>query len=796
MNRFLLFSFLTIIILTPDIFAQLSNPPKRELRAAWLATVINLDWPPSPNSSTEIQKARLIEILDELKASGINTIIFQVRTECDALYQSGIDPWSYWLTGAQGFPPSPYYDPLEFAIEEAHNRGMELHAWFNPYRADRDINDYSPSSNHVTNTHPEWIFTISTFKFLNPGLREVRDYIKSVIGDVVSRYDVDGIHFDDYFYPYPPNNMTANAANNALDDSTFAADPRGFTNKENWRRDNVNIMVQAVYDTIQIVKPYVKFGISPFGIWKNGVPPGITGLDAYSIIYCDAIAWLQAQSIDYLTPQLYWRIGGPQDYSSLSSWWADSVAAHDRHLYPGHAVYRITTWTASEMPNQIRIDRANPDIQGSVFFRTGNFFENPLGFTDSLKNDLYRFIALNPSMDWKDNVNPNPPENLTFGRLENGSAGLNWNLPLIASDGDSASRYVVYRFEDPNIQPSDLDDPSKILNIEGRRFSTPDEPPDPTGPYYFVATSLDRNYNESAMSNVVEVFPPQIPVLAYPSDGSVNLRDTIIIGWNYPEFASSYRVQVSTDPAFTSNIVIDESGIQDTFRVTSGLEGQTKYYWRVSASNAGGVSNFSSAFSFTTGFPVSPQLSYPPDNTGNHPVDINLIWFSSNAADSYQLQVAREIDFAPQSMVLDTTGLTDTTFALSQLAMNTFYYWHIKAFNQFGASNWSAIWRFKTLPPVGVDEEEKIPQRYGLEQNYPNPFNPTTTIKFSLPHAGYAKLKVYNLLGQEIAVLLNDYRNAGYHEIFFDASQLASGIYIYRLITDNFTSSKKMILLR
>jgi len=796
MNKSLFFLLIIIIVFTTDNYAQLSNPPKRELRAAWIATVINLDWPPSPFSSTEEQKARLIEILDELKSSGINTVIFQVRSESDAMYQSGIDPWSYWLTGAQGFPPSPYYDPLEFAIEEAHNRGMELHAWFNPYRADRDINDYTTSSNHVTNTHPEWIFSISNFKMLNPGLREVREYIKSVIGDVVSRYDIDGIHFDDYFYPYPPNHMTSNSVINALDDSAFAADPRGFTNKNDWRRDNVNIMVQAVYDTIQAVKPHVKFGISPFGIWQPGHPPGITGLNAYTDIYCDAIAWLQAQSIDYLTPQLYWRIGGPQDYNALSSWWADSVAVHDRHLYPGHAAYRISTWTSNEMPNQIRIDRANPDIQGSVFFRTGNFFENPLGFTDSLKNDLYRFIALNPSMSWKDNINPNSPQNVAFGRLENGNAGLMWDLPVIASDGDSASRYVVYRFENSSIQPGDLEDPGKIINIEGRRFSTPAEPPNPSGPYYFVITSLDENYNESLMSNVVAVFPPQTPVLAYPPNGAVDLTDTIAFGWDYPEFASSYRIQVSTDPAFNSNIAIDESGIQDTFKLITGLEGQSQYYWRVSASNAGGVSNFSTAFSFTTGFPATPQLSSPPNNTGNHPVDINIIWFSSNAADSYQLQVAREADFAPQSMVLDSSGLTDTTFTLNQLAMNTFYYWRIKAFNQYGASNWSSTWRFKTLPPMGVEEEESHPERYGLEQNYPNPFNPTTTIRFYLPQVSFVKIKIYNLLGQEVKTLLNDYRNEGHHEIFFDASQLASGIYIYRLIADNFTSSRKMILLK
>jgi uncharacterized lipoprotein YddW (UPF0748 family) len=799
MNRFILL-VLFLVINFINIYPQLSNPPKRELRAAWIATVINLDWPPSPTSSTEVQKESLLNILDELKASGINTVIFQVRAECDALYESAHDPWSYWLTGAQGFPPSPYYDPLQFAIEEAHKRGMELHAWLNPYRADRDLTDYSPASNHVTNTHPEWVFTVSNIRFLNPGLREVRDYIKSVVGDIVSRYDVDGIHFDDYFYPYPPNHMTANVTNNALDNSTFSDDPRGFTVKEDWRRDNVNLMVQAVYDTIQAVKQHVKFGISPFGIWKNGVPSGITGLDAYATIYCDAITWLQDQSIDYLTPQLYWRFGGGQDYGKLMPWWADSVGTNGRHFYPGQAAYHIgdaQNWSASEVLNQIRANRINPIAEGSVFFRAlAGVLDNQKGFTDSLKNDLYRFISLPPSMNWKDIVAPNPPQNLSFERLESGNAGLLWDLPEAASDGDSASRYVVYRFETSGIQPEDLDDPANIYNVEGRRFSIPGEPPNQAGPYYFVVTSLDRNYNESGMSNMVEVFPPDSPALVYPSDGSDDQSDTITLGWNYSDLASAYILQISTDASFNSNIFLDEAGITDTFKIVSGFEGLTQYYWRVSSINAGGTSSFSAAFSFATGFPVSPQLSYPDDNTGDYPVDIDFTWFSSNAADSYQLQVARGIDFSSQSMVLDTAGLVDTTFSLSQLENNTFYFWRVRANNELGVSSWSPTWRFKTELPVGVNEAEEIPKKYGLEQNYPNPFNPSTTINFSLPEAGFVKIKVYNLLGQEVKILNGEYLTAGNHQVFFDASELASGIYIYRLVTEKFSSSRKMILLK
>lgn len=790
MKNLSLYFVLFTIIITNFIYSQ-SEPPKRELRAAWVATVTNLDWPNTPNQTTAQQQAQAITLLDELKRDGINTIVFQIRTECDALYSSAFDPWSYWLTGSQGTPPMPYYDPLEFWVEEAHKRGMELHAWFNPYRAVRSVGSYPISPDHVSVEHPDWIIQISTFKFLDPGLPMVRDYISSVVYDVVSRYDVDGVHFDDYFYPYPPNQITNQDA------QTFQTYPRGFTNINDWRRDNVNIMVQQVYDTIQSVKPYVKFGISPFGIWKNGVPPGITGLDAYSTIYCDAIAWLHDRSIDYLTPQLYWPFGGGQDYGTLQPWWADSVFANQRHFYPGHAYYRIPNWTnPSEMPNQIRLDRANPKVQGGVFFRAKNFGENPRGVTDTLRNDLYRYIAILPTMDWKDVVGPNPPQNLRFETLPSGQGGLAWDLPQIASDGDSASRYVVYRFETSNIQPSDLDDPSKIINVEGSRYSIPDEPPSPSGPYFFVVTSLDRNYNESMMSNILQVGPPPVPVLIHPANGAVNVGDTVTLAWNYPNLASQYKLQIATDVSFNT-IVFEESGITDTFKVITGLDGLQQYYWRVNSANAGGTSNFSSPFSFTTGFPPFPVLVYPPNNTGNIPLDSTLYWNSSINTDTYHLMLARGADFNPSTIVVDATGLTDTTYDYSGLLQNTFYFWRIRSTNQYGTSNWSPVSSFKTLLVGSTGDEEELPQSFMLEQNYPNPFNPSTIIKFSVAEPGYINLKIYNLLGQEVASLVNnEYMNSGTYEINFDASRLSSGIYFYRIISSNFTSTKKMVLVK
>ncbi|MGH7451691.1 MAG: glycoside hydrolase family 10 protein, partial [bacterium] len=295
---------LTISFITPINTFATDNPPKREFRGAWIATVINLDWPSTPGLAPGTQRGELMRLLDELQAAGINAVMFQVRSECDAMYASTIEPWSYWLTGGQGRAPSPFYDPLQFAVQEAHKRGMELHAWLNPYRSVREIGSYANAANHVSVQHPEWLFRAGNTRVLDPGLPMVRAYVTSVVMDVVNRYDVDGIHFDDYFYPYPPDQISNQ------DDATFANYSRGFTNRGDWRRDNVNLLIKMIHDSIQVVKPYVKFGISPFGIWRNGIPTGITGLDAYNTIYCDALAWLQQQTIDYLTPQLYWPFGG------------------------------------------------------------------------------------------------------------------------------------------------------------------------------------------------------------------------------------------------------------------------------------------------------------------------------------------------------------------------------------------------------------------------------------------------------------------------------------------------------
>ena len=303
-----------IILIFFLLFTSHSYPNgKREFHGAWIATIKNIDWPSEPGLPVEEQKTELKVLFNSLHQVGINAVLFQIRTECDAFYPSEIEPWSYWITGKQGIPPEPLYDPLYYAIQLAKQRGMEFHAWLNPFRVKADTNNYVPDSTHISFGHPEWIVHTEKYKFLNPGIPDAREYVKQVVLDVVKRYDIDGIHFDDYFYPY--SGVTDE------DLETFTIYSRGFSNIDEWRRDNVNIFVSDIYNSIKQTKPYVKFGISPFGIWKDGVPEGIKGFSSYHTIYCDAVFWLREEIVDYIAPQIYWQIGGEQDYFKLSNWW-------------------------------------------------------------------------------------------------------------------------------------------------------------------------------------------------------------------------------------------------------------------------------------------------------------------------------------------------------------------------------------------------------------------------------------------------------------------------------------------
>ncbi len=782
------FPLLIVLILASFNFAQ-SNP-KREMRGVWVASVTNLDWPSKQGMTVTEQKQELINYFDNFQAVGINAVFFQIRTECDALYDSPYEPWSYWLTGKQGQAPSEPFDPLKFAIQEAHKRGMELHAWFNPYRAEKEIGYYPVSSTHITQTHPDWILTIGTYKFLNPGLPEVRAYVEKVFMDVVRRYDIDGVHMDDYFYSYDPISTQDTAA--------FRIYNRGISNIGDWRRDNVNLLVKEIQDSVNSVKPYLKYGISPFGIWKPNVPSGISGFDAYNILYCDPIHWLQKGIVDYITPQLYWPFGGGQDYAKLLKWWADSAGANNRHMYVGQAAYKVYSYSASELPNEIAANRKEPNCQGSVFFEAIDFRNNPKGFVDSLAYHYYTNPAIPPLMNWKEQLQPNSPSNLKIiTDVNTGKKVLSWDKPTAATDGDTAVRYAVYRFDHSPSQ-SEIDNGNNLIAICGTSIMQPLE-----GHYlgtsgnYFIVTALDKNNNESTVSNVIQVPEvPSIPQINTPPDNNMNQKDTVLLKWSGDQYSGSYSIQVSTDSTFTSNMIVNLPEIKDSTYTLTSLLALTKYYWRVKSLGFGGESNYSNIYRFSTAFPLPPELADPPHATTLTVHPPTLKWFVNTLATSYTLQVGVGAKMYDKDIILDTT-LTDTLLTIENLSLNTIYYWRVKSLNQYGESGWSSIWGFKTASTVDVKENViDLPKSYALQQNFPNPFNPVTQIKYQIPKSSFVTLKIYNILGREIATLVNEERSAGYYSATFNAVNLPSGIYFYKLQAGNYSSVKKLVLLK
>jgi uncharacterized lipoprotein YddW (UPF0748 family) len=499
--KLLLLAFLVFIFYT-----NAQTPPKRELRGAWIASYVNLDWPTNASQTPDQERTAFINILNTLKQTGINAVYVQIRSECDTMYPSSIEPWSTSLTGTQGTPPSPLYDPLQFMIDECRARGIEFHAWFNPFRAINNFNNINNfAANHVAKLHPEWLLAQGTYRILDPGIPAVRDYVISVVMDVLRRYDVDGIHFDDYFYPYASQGGSPAAPPRFNDDATFAFYPNGFTNQNDWRRNNINVFVQRTYDSIKNVKPWVKFGIAPFGIWRNSSSDPVNGsatngLQSYSDIYADTRFWLQNGLLDYATPQVYWSIGfTAANYGVLAPWWNNN--AFGRHIYIGHAAYKINVdadvnWTnPSQINNQIRLNRQQPNVFGSTFFRTGNILANPLFFRDSLTQYMYTKPALLPTMNWRDNTPPQPASNLNANVINN-TVQLSWTkTPATANELDKARQYVVYRFNTATI---DLNDVSAIQFITPNDINAnyTDNNLFP-GTYYYVVTALDRFHNES-----------------------------------------------------------------------------------------------------------------------------------------------------------------------------------------------------------------------------------------------------------------------------------------------------------
>jgi uncharacterized lipoprotein YddW (UPF0748 family) len=447
---------------------------QREFRGAWITVVWNSDWPSKPGLSVEQQKTELLEIIKQLQSLNFNALILQVRPEGDAVYASPIEPWSAWITGTQGKAPEPVYDPLEFAIEECHKRNIEVHAWFNPYRAKTTTKSGSNVSPHIAITNPEVVYKWGNQLWMDPGAKIVQDRAYNVIIDVLTRYDVDGIHLDDYFYPYPISGQSF------PDEKTYSAykNSGGKLSVEDWRRENVNQMVWRLSEGIKKIKPHVKFGISPFGIYRPGQPPGIVGLDPYSVLYADSKKWLQEGWIDYLAPQLYWRTDQTQQsYETLLKWWTQ-VNTKQRHIYAGNNIGQLDgkVWKNSEIEKQIVISRnlGNNFSLGNIFFSMKSLAENRQGIGEQFKQVYYPRPSIVPTMSWRNQTPPPPPENITF---QDGK--LNWQR----GDNRSVRSWTLYR------QTGDTWTIQRILSA-GTTFAT-------VQPGTYAVCAVDRLGNES-----------------------------------------------------------------------------------------------------------------------------------------------------------------------------------------------------------------------------------------------------------------------------------------------------------
>lgn len=470
---------------------QQSPYPKREFRGAWIQAV-NGQFRGIP---TEKLKQTLIDQLNSLQGAGINAIIFQVRPEADALYASQLEPWSRFLTGVQGQAPSPYWDPMQFMIDECHKRGMEFHAWINPYRVKTSLKS-ELSANHLYNIHPEWFVTYNNQLFFDPALPESRRHICMVVADIVSRYDVDAIHMDDYFYPYPAKGM------DFPDDASFARYGGGFTNRADWRRSNVNILIQKIHETIRGLKPWVKFGISPFGIYRNekNDPLGskTNGLQNYDDLYADVLLWARNGWVDYNIPQIYWQIGHPAaDYETLVKWWAKNT--ENRPLFIGQSVMNTIqnadpkNPSMNQLPRKMALERAYQTIGGSCQWPASAVVENAGKYRDALVQEYHKYPALVPVFDFMDDKAPGKVRKVKKVWTEDGYM-LFWTPPKAKDEMDRAVQYVVYRFGDK--EKVNIDDASHIVAVTRNNFyKLPYK--DGKNKYRYVVTALDRLHNES-----------------------------------------------------------------------------------------------------------------------------------------------------------------------------------------------------------------------------------------------------------------------------------------------------------
>ena len=579
MKRF--FFILILSVLAMPIL--LGNNPKREMRATWLTSVANIDWPVPTTKGKEAQQKELIALLDACVKFNMNTVLLHIRPACDALYKSSYEPWSSYLNNGRGVDPG--WDPLAFCIEECHKRGLACHGWINPYRyGKRGGYDWTGMDDttqlNYKHTHPEWLLYYKTDIYLDPAQPEVRARIKAVVGDIINHYDVDGILMDDYFYPY-------GGTTNQDAESVAKYKPDGM-NVGDWRRENVNMMIKDVYDTIQAVKPWVTFGVSHFGIWttdssvasKRGItlPYNITGGNMYAEIYCDPVAWLEDGTVDYLSPQLYWKIGGGQDYKKLSKWWANLCNRFGKHFYSSMALYKYEdgTFNATEIRNQLDYNRVVMDNSpGAVFYNT-RAWSSSAKLRVNLTKETAEFHdkSLPPAINWKP-----AQERVMVENLQLNGQTLSWTH----RDGSDV-HFAIYAIPNDSLSlPNVYSRADMLLGVSyATVFELPSEVSAAT--HQIAVSVLDRYNNEYALRIWNKPLGSAKATTGLIPTNEAKKRLPFIFRWDAVEGADSYIIQFAKD-ADMKDIVFAQEVTEPLFdtkwRINLDYLPLGDYYWRV-----------------------------------------------------------------------------------------------------------------------------------------------------------------------------------------------------------------------
>ncbi len=730
-----------------------ATSPKREMRAAWLTTVWRIDWPSTtipaygdPEArklAIDHQKKEFISILQSLQEAHVNTVFFQVRTMCDALYRSSYEPWSQYISSSRGADPG--YDPLAFAIEEAHKRGMELHAWLNPYRYSASYATHGNLATDYASTKPEWLLNYGEYiKILNPGIPEVMQRITDIVAEIVSNYDVDGITFDDYFYFYRSadikNNKTELKTTDAMDQAQYDAYNPDKLSRADWRRENCNKMIASVYKKIQELKPYVRFGVSPAGVAasspsvaaKYGVVPSPVGSDwQYGRIYSDPLAWVSRGTLDYISPQIYWTTyHGSNPYGPLASWWSYVSNTFGRHFYSSHSLTGMTastkglstrgeeipleglssieqlaasgngmaarekrristraSFTFDELGLQIDHNR-NSDrngAPGSVFFATKKTIQAP--FLNYLKKNKFTHPSLVPAITWKEAKEQGLVESLNLS-----DTTLSWTYP------ESNVRYVVYAVPKANSNENFLFASSQyLLGISyAKHYSLP---AGITASSHKIAVSvLDRYGNEFSVRVLGEDMETGGSItLSYPADNSNPLLPCLF-KWEGLSGVDSYLWEVAYDPEFKKRIYARETTETQFFSgLEAGMKENTTYYWRVRAQKANTTAISSAVCRFS-----GKDFSITSPANASEEVDLNarIAWDKIAPTAEYTLEISRSESFKPQEEVFrKKTNENYLDLPQNTLINGSIYYARVSAkFSVFSALSKVSSFRTKKMP--------------------------------------------------------------------------------------------------